>query len=116
MSLTIWTNSKFNSAVTQLLHEGTRAHRLVTAATTSTSVLAAGAPDPALATADIAFGQPDPADCLRQPRLKWVEVSTAGYTRYDTPEFLEGFLIIGKIQMEHPGQKFDCIKPEDVFK
>jgi phosphoglycerate dehydrogenase-like enzyme len=91
MSLTIWTNSKFNSAVTQLLHEGTRAHRLVTAATTSTSVLAAGAPDPALATADIAFGQPDPADCLRQPRLKWVEVSTAGYTRYDTPEFLEGF-------------------------
>lgn len=91
MSLTIWTNSKFNSAVTQLLHEGTRAYRLVTAATTSTSVLAAGAPDPALATADIAFGQPDPADCLRQPRLKWVEVSTAGYTRYDTPEFLEGF-------------------------
>lgn len=91
MSLTIWTNGKFNPAATQLLHEGTRAHRLVTAATASTSVLAAGEPDPALATADIAFGQPDPADCLRQSRLKWVEVSTAGYTRYDTPEFLEGF-------------------------
>lgn len=91
MSLTIWTNGKFNPAATQLLHEGTRAHRLITAANASTSVLAAGAPDPALATADIAFGQPDPADCLRQSRLKWVEVSTAGYTRYDTPEFLEGF-------------------------
>ena len=91
MSLTIWTNGKFNPAATQLLHEGTRAHRLVTAPTASTSVLAAGEPDPALATADIAFGQPDPADCLRQSRLKWVEVSTAGYTRYDTPEFLEGF-------------------------
>ncbi len=91
MSLTIWTNGKFEPAATRLLLEGTRAHRLITAATASTSVLAAGAPDPALATADIAFGQPDPADCLRQARLKWVEVSTAGYTRYDTPEFLEGF-------------------------
>jgi phosphoglycerate dehydrogenase-like enzyme len=91
MSLTIWTNGKFNPAATQLLHDGTRAHRLITAATTSTSVLAAGEPDPALAEANIAFGQPDPTDCLRQSRLKWVEVSTAGYTRYDTPEFLEEF-------------------------
>ena len=91
MSLTIWTNGKFDPAATQLLHDGTRAHRLITAAATSTSVLAAGEPDPALAEADIAFGQPDPMDCLRQSRLKWVEVSTAGYTRYDTPEFLEGF-------------------------
>jgi hypothetical protein len=42
MSLTIWTNGKFNPAATQLLHDGTRAHRLITAATSSTSVLAAG--------------------------------------------------------------------------
>ena len=47
MSLTIWTNGKFNPAATQLLHDGTRAHRLITAATSSTSVLAAGEPDPA---------------------------------------------------------------------
>lgn len=91
MALTIWTNTKFDPAVTQLLHDGTRAHRLVTAAAASTSVLAVGRTDPALATADIAFGQPDPADCLRYPNVKWVEVSTAGYTRYDTPEFLESF-------------------------
>ena len=91
MALTIWTNTKFDPAVTQLLHDGTRAHRLVTSAAASTSVLVAGQTDPALASADIAFGQPDPVDCLRYANIKWVEVSTAGYTRYDTPEFLETF-------------------------
>jgi len=91
MALTIWTNTKFDPAVTQLLHDGTRGHRLVTSAAASTSVLVAGQTDPALASADIAFGQPDPVDCLRYPNIKWVEVSTAGYTRYDTPEFLETF-------------------------
>jgi phosphoglycerate dehydrogenase-like enzyme len=91
MALTIWTNTKFDPAVTQLLHDGTRAHRLVTSAAASTSVLVAGQTDAALASADIAFGQPDPVDCLRYPNIKWVEVSTAGYTRYDTPEFLETF-------------------------
>jgi len=91
MALTIWTNTKFDPAVTQLLHDGTRAHRLVTSAAASTSVLVAGQTDPALASAAIAFGQPDPVDCLRYPNIKWVEVSTAGYTRYDTPEFLETF-------------------------
>lgn len=91
MALTIWTNGVFTPAATQLLHEGTKAHRLITAQTASASVLVAGQPDPELAQADIAFGQPDPADCLRNARLKWVEVSSAGYTRYETPEFLEGF-------------------------
>ena len=67
------------------------AHKLVVAATASTSVLSQGASDPTIATADVAFGQPDPGDCLRHAGLRWVEVSTAGYTRYDTPQFLEAF-------------------------
>ncbi len=91
MALTIWTNAKLDEAGARLLAEGTRAHRLITSANTSVSVLTAGEPDPLLAEADIALGQPDPADCLRTPRLKWVEVTTAGYTRYDTVEFKEGF-------------------------
>ncbi|MBC7367832.1 MAG: D-2-hydroxyacid dehydrogenase [Undibacterium sp.] len=91
MAFTIWTNGKFTPAATQLLHEGTRAHRLITADTATASVLVAGKSDPELAKADIAFGQPDPADCLSNSGIKWVEVSSAGYTRYDTPEFLEGF-------------------------
>jgi len=91
MSLTIWCNAKFNDAVTRQLAEGTLAHRLIFSANASANVLTAGAADPALATADIAFGQPDAADGLRSPRLRWVEVTTAGYTRYDTPEFREAF-------------------------
>ena len=91
MSLTIWTNAKFSDSDTQLLVEGTRAHKLVFAQAASASVLDAGKPDPDLPQADIAFGQPDAAQCLALPKLRWVEVTTAGYTRYDTPEFRETF-------------------------
>ncbi len=97
MSLTIWCNTKFNSEVTAMLVEGTRPHRLVWAGTTSSNVLQAGVSDPALATADVAFGQPLPEDCLGNKNLRWVEVSTAGYTRYDTPEFRENFQSRGAI-------------------
>lgn len=91
MSLTIWCNAKFNESDTQLLVEGTRAHRLIFSASASASVLQRGQPDPELAVADVAFGQPDEGQCLASPRLKWVEVTSAGYTRYDTPEFRETF-------------------------
>ena len=77
------------------LTEGVRAHTLVQAASASTSVLAAGGADAAFAAADIAFGQPDPKQCMELPKLRWVEVTTAGYTRYDTPEFRENFAARG---------------------
>jgi phosphoglycerate dehydrogenase-like enzyme len=91
MSLTIWCNAKFTEADTQRLIEGTREHKLVWAKAASANVLAAGGADPDLPNADIAFGQPDVAQCMDCKRLKWVEVTTAGYTRYDTPEFRENF-------------------------
>lgn len=91
MSMTIWCNVKFNDAVTRLLTEGTRAHKLIFSSQASTNVLAAGVADPALGKADVAFGQPDATECLRWPKLRWVEVTTAGYTRFDTPEFREAF-------------------------
>ncbi|MEO7413253.1 MAG: D-2-hydroxyacid dehydrogenase [Opitutaceae bacterium] len=89
MPLTIWCNGKFNDAATRLLHDGVGGHSLVLSKQTSTNVLAAGGSDPALSTADVAFGQPEPNDCRRLAGLKWIEVTTAGYTRYDTPEFME---------------------------
>lgn len=97
MSLTIWCNAKFSDADTRLLTEGTRDHKLVFSASASASVLTAGQADPALVAADIAFGQPDPAQCLALPKLRWVEVTSAGYTRYDTPEFQETFRARGAI-------------------
>ncbi len=91
MALTIWCGAKFSESDTKLLLAGTREHRLIVSSQAAANVLTANKPDPALAEADIAFGQPDPAQCLKLERLRWVEVTTAGYTRYDTPEFRETF-------------------------
>ncbi|MEY4938478.1 MAG: hypothetical protein RIQ93_213 [Verrucomicrobiota bacterium] len=89
--LTIWCNARFSETDTRLLKEGTRHHHLVFSANASASVLVAGKADEALATADVAFGQPDETQCMACARLRWVEVTTAGYTRYDTPEFRDNF-------------------------
>lgn len=91
MSLTIWTNGVFNPEATRLLEEGTRAYRLITAPTATASVLTPGQEDRSFATADIAFGQPAVVDCLGSAQLKWLEVTSAGYTRYDTAEVFSHF-------------------------
>ena len=87
MSLTIWCNTKFAAAATEQLIAGTHGHRLVYSTAASASVLAAGTSDPALISADIAFGQPAVNDCIKAEKLRWIELSSAGYTRYDTDEF-----------------------------
>ncbi|MEX2044500.1 MAG: D-2-hydroxyacid dehydrogenase [Opitutus sp.] len=91
MNLTIWCNAKFSESDERLLRDGTRGHTLVFSGNTSADVLNAGSIDPLLADADVAFGQPDVAQCIGLQRLRWVEVTTAGYTRYDTPGFREAF-------------------------
>jgi phosphoglycerate dehydrogenase-like enzyme len=70
-----------------LLAAGTKAHTLVLSGSRNSSVLAGGQRDPSIVGAEIAFGQPDPADCISNPGLRWIEVSSAGYTRYDTEAF-----------------------------
>ncbi|MFA5264630.1 MAG: D-2-hydroxyacid dehydrogenase [Opitutaceae bacterium] len=97
MPLTIWCNSIFNDEATRRLKEGLRGHKLIASPHSSASVLDAGRADPSMAEADVAFGQPDVADCLDSRRLRWLEVSTAGYTRYDTEEFREAFRSRGMI-------------------
>lgn len=97
MALTIWCNGKFDDAATRLLVEGTKGHKLVWAQKTSANVLQAGARDAATQSADVLFGQPAVEDCLEHERVKWVAVTTAGYTRFDTPEFREAFSARGSI-------------------
>jgi phosphoglycerate dehydrogenase-like enzyme len=89
MSKTIWTNHGFRPEALELFQQGLVAggHRLIHSPKSSASVLAAGASDPSMNDADVAFGQPDVSDVVRLPRLRYVALSTAGYTRYDTPEF-----------------------------
>ena len=88
--LTIWCNSQFSGPALTLLQQGLESHRLIFASQLSASNLAPGTPDPAMAEADIAFGQPDPGSALQAPKLKWIQLTTAGYTRYDTEKFRTG--------------------------
>ena len=91
MSLTIWCNGIFSDEATQLLLAGTQQHHLIWARKRSSNVLQAGDRDPAAAQADVLFGQAAVADCLEHTRVRWVEVTTASYARFDTPEFKEEF-------------------------
>jgi phosphoglycerate dehydrogenase-like enzyme len=86
----IWCNADFGKEGMALLAEGVGAHTLALSDKRNRSVLTAGQRDPTLAGADIAFGQPDPADCIESASLRWIEVSSAGYTRYDNAPFREG--------------------------
>ncbi len=53
--------------------------------------------DPLLEQADIALGQPDPKQIMNLPRLRWVHLTSAGYTRYDRPEIKSALRARGAI-------------------
>ena len=93
----IWCNGDFGPEGMALLAEGTRAHTLVLSGALHRSVLTPGQRDPALAEAEVAFGQPDPADCLANAGLLWIEISSAGYTRYDNTAFRDAMKARGTV-------------------
>ncbi len=88
-TLRIFSDSPFDDAAVNLLRDGVAPHELLLPQTRVTSVLAQPEPDPQFPLADIAFGQPDIASIRGSDRLKWLQISSAGFTRYDTPEFRE---------------------------
>jgi len=92
MSLTVWANHELRPGARELFLDSLvrLGCRLIQSEKSSRSVLTQGEPDPALAEADVAYGQPAPEDVLRPGRLRWVALSTAGYTRYDTAVFRAG--------------------------
>ena len=83
----IFSDQRFSAAALDLLRTGVSPHELIFPAKPALSVLAKSEADPALAEADIAFGQPDAASAAQSERLRWVQIASAGYTRYDTPDF-----------------------------
>jgi phosphoglycerate dehydrogenase-like enzyme len=83
----IFSNLAADGGAIMALKQGVAPHEVVFPATIPSSVLSTPQFDPALIEADIAFGQPEAEAVLRTPRLRWLEVSSAGYTRYDTPDF-----------------------------
>src|SRR5690348_14672743 len=80
--LTVYSNAMLGPAADELLRQKVRPHRLIDAAAPGTSNLHVGNADPAVAEADVAFGQPAVDDILRNPRLKYVHLTSAGWDRY----------------------------------
>jgi phosphoglycerate dehydrogenase-like enzyme len=78
MAFSLWINHRMTPGEEQRLRDGTRSHLLV--------VKPGAAAGPELGDADIAFGQPPVADVLASRRLRWVQLTSAGYASYDTPE------------------------------
>lgn len=77
-ALKIWCNMNCADAAQQLLRAGTAGHQLILAAP-----MEAAAARAALAAADIAFGQP-PAEVVREATtLRWAQLASAGYEKFD---------------------------------
>ncbi|MCP5533646.1 MAG: D-2-hydroxyacid dehydrogenase [Akkermansiaceae bacterium] len=86
---TIYVDTPLDARLVEELCEGVAPHRILRPAVERESVLAAPAADVAFGEAEVAFGQPAVEDVARSERLCWLHVNTAGFTRYDTPEFRE---------------------------
>jgi len=97
MSLTIWCDQQFSPEAEELLRAGAAAHRLVRPKAVKTTAALKVAVPPEVDAADIVFGQPPPDSLLTLPGLRWAQVTTAGYTRYDTPQFREGLRARGGV-------------------
>lgn len=80
---TIWSNATLPGSAELLLSDFTAAHELVVAARPSASNLVSGPGDTSIMDAEVVFGQPDPAAVVAAPKLRWVHLTSAGYTRYD---------------------------------
>jgi phosphoglycerate dehydrogenase-like enzyme len=85
-SITIWCNAALSEDAMHVLTEKLEPNQVIFS-TQFSSNLTAGAPDPLLAESSVAFGQPDPKQVIDSPNVKWVHLTSAGYTRYDTDEF-----------------------------
>jgi phosphoglycerate dehydrogenase-like enzyme len=88
---TIWTNASFPEPIENQLRDALREHRLIIAKQTSSSNLVGSPADPALAEAQIAFGQPDAEQLLELPGVRWVHLTSAGYTAYDREDLKQSF-------------------------
>jgi phosphoglycerate dehydrogenase-like enzyme len=85
--LKIFTDLRTSPGLMDWLREQLSPHELVESSSPASSVLGAPATDPKMKEADIILGQPSVSGLLESTKLQWAQITSAGYTRYDTPEF-----------------------------
>jgi phosphoglycerate dehydrogenase-like enzyme len=93
--LTVWCNLQLTGRALAVLQAGLGAHRLVRAAESTTCFQPIGRHDPALAEADVAFGQPEADQCVACARLLWVHLASAGYTTFASGDVRAALLARG---------------------
>jgi phosphoglycerate dehydrogenase-like enzyme len=79
----IFTDISADEQAKRVMTEGVGHHELVWGNKASGSKAQA---DSGFADAEVAFGQPSAAEIMQAPHVRWVHLSSAGYTRYDTAE------------------------------
>jgi len=94
-TLTVWTNHDLDAERLDWLREHIAPHHLVVSQGKKVNNLTAGISDDACVYADVAFGQPAVDDLMASRDLKWVHITSAGYTRYDRSDLREALLVNG---------------------
>lgn len=79
----IWCNYPFQEPAARLLRAGTARHRLIYLERPAAGSRQLDGGELMSRDAEILFGQPDPAALLANPTLRWVQLTSAGYTDYD---------------------------------
>jgi phosphoglycerate dehydrogenase-like enzyme len=82
-TLKIWCNAHFPEALSKHLMDSVTPHEIIWSWSLHKSNLSGGGTDPAARSADIIYGQPHPDDVIQSQTVRWIHLTTAGYTRYD---------------------------------
>jgi phosphoglycerate dehydrogenase-like enzyme len=85
--LKVYTDIKAAPEWLDWLRQEIHPHQLLVPSQPGESVLAEAPEDPLLREADILLGQPGAASVLGAPKVRWAQISSAGFTRYDTAGF-----------------------------
>jgi phosphoglycerate dehydrogenase-like enzyme len=86
-TLKVFTDLQAAPELIDWLRQSIAPHELLLPAPTGASVLSDVPTDPLMQEADIVLGQPRTDAVISSSKLKWLQVSTAGFTRYDTADF-----------------------------
>lgn len=111
--LTIWTNHEFNVEQLDWLRAHIAPNHLIHSAG-QVNNLTAGERDETCVHADIAFGQPAVEDIMASVSLKWVHITSAGFTRYDHSELRES-LLANEVAFTNSSSVYDDPCAQHVF-
>ena len=86
-NLRIYCGAQLDDKLQKLLIQETSPHQVIFPRGPVGSVLSVGPVDLSINEAEIIIGQPEVKAILQAERLRWLHITSAGFTRYDTAEF-----------------------------